>query len=78
MRLSFKEWLTSTPEGGDGAGEIWDSRSNADREYGKSGVRSRYVGDGEKSVQSEFDPDELFLGKRKKKVKPRVNTQAAI
>ena len=74
MRLSFREWLDSAL----GAGEIWDSRSNADQQYGRRGAKSRIVANGEKSAEATFDPDELFLGKRNKKGKPRINTQTDI
>jgi hypothetical protein len=41
FHFSFKEWLSKTsPEG---AGEIWDNRSNADLDFGRTGARSKYV-----------------------------------
>jgi len=68
VRIFFKEWLDSTP---DGAGEIWDSKSNADRDYGEKGVRSKNFGMSQKPVGADFDPGELYLGKKQKKAKWR-------
>ncbi len=64
MRLSFKEWLLSTP---DGAGEIWDNKSNTDRDFGRTGAKSKNVGDGITPDVGNFDPDKLYLGNQKKK-----------
>lgn len=64
--LRFKEWIASqtSPQG---AGEIWDSRSNADMEFGYKGARSKNVAPETKPGQVEFDPDEMFFGKKGKK-----------
>lgn len=64
MRLSFKEWLLSTPDGG---GEIWDNRSNSDRDFGRTGAKAKNVGDGVTPGKSDFNPDKLFLGTNKKR-----------
>jgi hypothetical protein len=70
MRLSFKDWLheadsfSNTP---DGAGEIWDNNSNADRGFGRSGAKSKNVSKGVTPERADFDPDELYLGKQQKK-----------
>lgn len=64
-RLRFKEWLsTSSPEG---AGEIWDNRSNADLDFGRTGAKSKNVASDSKTGQAEFDPEQLFLGRKGKK-----------
>jgi hypothetical protein len=57
--MSFKEWLSKdSPQG---AGEIWDNRSNSDMGFGKNGVKSKNVTP-EKSIKSNFDPEKLFFG----------------
>ena len=59
---SFREWLSKmAPEGG---GEIWDNRSNSDLDFGRTGAKSKNVSPN-KSGQAEFDPEKLFLGKKK-------------
>jgi len=72
MSLSgFKEWLSKTaPEGG---GEIWDNRSNADLDFGRTGAKSRYVSQN-KSGQVEIDPEKLFFGISKKR-NPKLDTE---
>jgi len=63
FQFSFKEWLSKTsPEG---AGEIWDNRSNADLDFGRTGAKSKNVSPGTKAGQTDFDPEKLFLGKKK-------------
>lgn len=65
FHFSFKEWLSKTsPEG---AGEIWDNRSNADLDFGRTGAKSKHVASDTKAGQVEFDPEKLFLGRSKKK-----------
>lgn len=61
---SFKEWLSKTaPEG---AGEIWDNRSNADVAFGRTGAKSKNVTADTKTDQiSDFDPDKMFKGQCK-------------
>lgn len=66
MQLRFREWIASQTAP-DGAGEIWDSRSNADLEYGYKGAKSKNVAPEGKPLQVDFDPDRLFLGKKGKK-----------
>lgn len=62
--IGFKEWLSKTaPEGG---GEIWDNRSNADLDFGRTGARSKNVAP-DKSGQVELDPEKLFFGISKKR-----------
>ena len=62
--LGFKEWLSKTaPEGG---GEIWDNRSNADLDFGRTGAKSKNVSQ-DKSGQVEMDPEKLFFGISKKR-----------
>lgn len=68
FHFSFKEWLLielskTSPEG---AGEIWDNRSNADLDFGRTGAKSKNVMAGTKAGQTDFDPEQLFLGKKKK------------
>jgi len=75
FKLSFKEWLKESPEG---AGEIWDNRSNADLGFGRAGAKSKNVADGTTPGQVEFDPDKLFLGKSKKKKCRQINTDSTI
>lgn len=61
--FTFREWLSKTaPEG---AGEIWDNRSNSDLDFGRTGAKSKNVAPN-KSGHVEFDPDKLFLGKKSK------------
>ena len=63
FHFSFKEWLSKTsPEG---AGEIWDNRSNADLDFGRTGARSKYVSS-DKADQVKFNPEKLFLGRKRK------------
>lgn len=60
---SYKEWLSkNSPEGG---GEIWDNRSNADLNFGRTGAKSKNVSQN-KSGQVEMDPEKLFFGVSKK------------
>jgi hypothetical protein len=62
--LNFKEWLSKTsPEGG---GEIWDNRSNADLNFGRTGAKSKNVSP-DKAGQVEIDPEKLFFGISKKR-----------
>jgi hypothetical protein len=64
FHFSFKEWLSQTsPEGG---GEIWDNRTNAELDFGRTGARSKYVSSETKATQVKFDPKKLFLGRKKK------------
>lgn len=74
MQLFFKEWLLSTP---DGAGEIWDDRSNSGHRFGQAGVKSKYVAsDAKPDRKSDFDPDKLFLGKHRKKSCKKIDTSS--
>lgn len=64
--IGFKEWLSKTaPEGG---GEIWDDRTNADLDFGRTGAgsRNRHKGNQNKPGQVEIDPEKLFFGISKK------------
>lgn len=61
-KINFKDWYLSTP---DGAGEIWDNRANTDRDFGRSGARSKNVARDLKAEPSEFNPEKIF-GKRKR------------
>jgi hypothetical protein len=71
MKLYFKEWFLEADSltSPDGGGEIWTNRSNADRDFGRTGAKSKTVGDGVTPEKTDFDPDELFLGKDKKRCK---------
>ena len=63
--LSFKEWLSKdSPEG---AGEIWDNRSNQDLGFGRTGARSKNTAKQIKPEKSGIDPEKLFLGVSKKR-----------
>lgn len=43
-------------------------KSNSDRNFGRSGAKSKNVAsDVEQGQKTDFDPDDLFLGKHKKK-----------
>lgn len=58
---SFKEWLSKTaPEG---AGEIWDNRSNADVAFGRTGAKSKNVSSDKMDQTSNFNPEKMFHGK---------------
>lgn len=64
MNINFKEWISKeSPEGG---GEIWDNRTNSDRDFGRTGAKSKYVSP-EKPGRSVIDPDSLYLGTKKRK-----------
>jgi hypothetical protein len=88
-RLGFKEWLSKLAP--DGAGEIWDNRTNADLDFGRTGARSKYraserkkppLGEDEPEDQdtagpAEIDPEKLFLGVPKKRVE-KLNRKSNI
>lgn len=60
--IGFKEWLSKWAP--DGAGEIWDNRSNADLDFGRTGARSKNVApDNKRRKRHDYldkaeDPDE--------------------
>lgn len=79
MLISFKEWLKKefhmhSPEG---PGDIWSQHSNVDQDFGRTGAKSKNVMSN-KSGQVDFDPDELFLGKKSKKKCRQINKDTDI
>jgi|688.fasta_scaffold2649988_2 hypothetical protein len=61
--LSFKEWLSMTsPEG---AGDIWTTNSNADPNFGSTGLKSKYFQKASEKAKRTFNPKALF-GKKDK------------
>jgi hypothetical protein len=66
---SFKEYLSDklSQDQPPSAGDLGDNHSNADRNFGRSGAKSKNVMSGGSKAISDLNPDRLFGKKRCKK-----------